>query len=260
MTATMLDFNAGLSGATAEREVFQPLGANRPARGAARSGCCCDPADLREPAKFDPPGSTDRPRPTMAEQNQNSLAMQLLSLIAQLLGMSTEHGNQDSSSTGSPQSSAGKAGAVRSNRPATPDGPATAGRHDLAPAPNDARSNPRMQKLAQVAESNARANGTTGWCLREVNDSLETSGFNIRRQPSAYMAADELARHPDFHEVQPPSDLRSLPAGAVVVWDKGPGKPDGHISIALGNGKEASDHIQNQITNYGTSVRVFFPA
>ena len=56
-----------------------------------------------------------------------------------------------------------------------------------------------------------------------------------------------------------PKDLPKLPPGAVVVWNKGPGHPHGHISISLGGGREASDKIRKQITNYGTSVRVFLP-
>ena len=55
------------------------------------------------------------------------------------------------------------------------------------------------------------------------------------------------------------SDLPKLPAGAIVVWDKGNGHEHGHISIATGDGKEASDLMRNQITNYGTSFRVFMP-
>ena len=88
---------------------------------------------------------------------------------------------------------------------------------------------------------------------------LERQGMNLHGA-SAYMAADQLARNPRFREVQVPANqLRSLPPGAIVVWDRGQGKPHGHISIALGNGQEASDVLRNQITNYGTRHRVFLP-
>jgi hypothetical protein len=69
------------------------------------------------------------------------------------------------------------------------------------------------------------------------------------------------------------SDLASLPRGAVVVWGRSGAKPYGHVSVALGDGREASDHIQRQITGgrYGTDFgngpdpqgrqfRVFLPA
>lgn len=77
---------------------------------------------------------------------------------------------------------------------------------------------------------------------------------------SAYMAADQLAKNNRFQEVKVARDkLRDLPPGATVVWNKGPGHPHGHISIALGNGREASDVIRNQIVNYPSSFRVFMP-
>lgn len=104
---------------------------------------------------------------------------------------------------------------------------------------------------------------------------------------SAYMAADQLrSRYSDrFQEVRlsvPPDQrtqqyLRSLPAGAIVVWGAsndpalreagrraGNGYAHGHISVALGNGYEFSDRDRPQITGsrdparYG-SLTVFLP-
>jgi hypothetical protein len=112
-------------------------------------------------------------------------------------------------------------------------------------------------KLAKDAAANA--NGPGGYCFKWVSNALRRHGVNTSGA-SAYMAADQLAKNPKFREVKVnPQDLKKLPAGAVVVWNKGKGHPHGHISIALGNGKEASDKIRNQITNYGTGVRVFLP-
>lgn len=111
--------------------------------------------------------------------------------------------------------------------------------------------------LARFAAGNA--NGPGGYCYKWVGQALRKFGVNVSGA-SAYMGADQLARNPKFREISvKPQDLPKLPAGAVVVWNKGSGHPHGHISIALGNGKEASDKIRNQITNYGTSVRVFIP-
>lgn len=112
---------------------------------------------------------------------------------------------------------------------------------------------------ALAKDAAANANGPGGYCYKWVANALRRHGVNVSGA-SAYMGADQLAKNPKFTEIKVnPKDLGKLPAGAVVVWNKGPGHPHGHISIALGNGKEASDKIRNQITNYGTSVRVFMP-
>ena len=76
------------------------------------------------------------------------------------------------------------------------------------------------------------------------------------------MAADQLKNSGKYteHSVAA-SQLPSLPAGAIVVWRKTAASPHGHISVALGNGKEASDHIANQMTSLrgDTGFRVFMP-
>lgn len=112
-------------------------------------------------------------------------------------------------------------------------------------------------ELAKYAGENA--NGPGGYCYKWVAQALRKFGVNVSGA-SAYMAADQLAKNPKFREVKvPEKELPKLPAGAVVVWNKGNGHEHGHISIALGNGKEASDKLRNQITGYGTSFRVFLP-
>lgn len=125
----------------------------------------------------------------------------------------------------------------------------------------DPRSNPRMQKLANMAAQNAATVNTRGWCLREVQDSMQAAGFGVKRVGHAFQSAQDFAKNSRFKEVNPPADLRKLPAGAVVVWDKGPGRVSGHISVALGDGREASDHIRPQYTQaeFGTRCRVFYP-
>lgn len=98
-----------------------------------------------------------------------------------------------------------------------------------------------------------------GYCYRGVKHHLRQIGVNLTGG-SAYQAADQLARSGRFREVQVPrSQLRSLPAGAVVVWNRGNGRRHGHISIAMGDGREASDRVRRQITNYPNSFRVFVP-
>lgn len=114
------------------------------------------------------------------------------------------------------------------------------------------------QSLARDAA--CHANGPGGWCLRWVSQDLARHGVNVGGG-SAYQAADQLAQNSRFHEVRGVRNdqLRQLPPGSVVVWDRGPGHEHGHISVALGNGMEASDKLRHQITNYGTGYRVFLP-
>ncbi len=129
------------------------------------------------------------------------------------------------------------------------------------------------KKLAAAAHN---VRGTVGYCLGGVADSLE-SVYGYGSMPdimSAYQAADILAADTGigahFKEVQVKrEDLPNLPAGAIVVWDNNAngggsnvspaGKVHGHISIALGNGQESSDHIANQIVNRDATFRVFYP-
>lgn len=116
--------------------------------------------------------------------------------------------------------------------------------------------------LARVAEQVARNRGTVGRCYAGVADSVARAmGVNLHGG-SAYMAADQLARSGRFREVRvSPDQLRNLPPGAVVVWGRTGASPHGHISVALGNGREASDHVQNQMTSLRgyQNFRVFIP-
>ena len=126
------------------------------------------------------------------------------------------------------------------------------------------------QKLLDAAFNNIL--GTSGWCLKGVNTILNAVyGEQISTGGSAYQAADSLATGngvgAHFAEVDvPPEELTSLPAGAIIVWDRGgnassAGQTHGHISIATGDGREISDHIQSQTTyeSRQVSYRVFYP-
>lgn len=120
------------------------------------------------------------------------------------------------------------------------------------------------EQLAEIARNVGGAEGTKDWCLRGVNDSLEVAyGFRFS-YPSAYQALDGIRAKEGFEEITGnypnAENLRNLPAGAIVIWDKCDQYPHGHISIALGDGTEASDCIRNQITRLGTSsYHVFMP-
>ncbi len=121
--------------------------------------------------------------------------------------------------------------------------------------------NMTASKLAQIAQKDAASLDTVGWCLRGVNNALEDAyGFRLSYE-SAYMAAPALRKKSNlFKEVQVPrSELPNLPAGAIVVWGRNSKHPHGHISIALGDGREASDHIQKQCMNISEEYSVFIP-
>jgi len=114
-------------------------------------------------------------------------------------------------------------------------------------------------RIADEAYWEASRRGTVGWCYNAVADAVERVTGRFLWGAHAYQAADQFASSPHFYEVWN-RDLRSLPAGAVVVWGKGTSR-SGHISVALGNGQEASDHIASQMTYHygGAPSRVFFP-
>ncbi|MHC9539148.1 MAG: hypothetical protein AB9903_06480 [Vulcanimicrobiota bacterium] len=97
-------------------------------------------------------------------------------------------------------------------------------------------------------------------CYKYVADALDDSGI-ILHGGDAYMAADQLACHPKVREIKgvKSEQLTSLPKGAIVVWDRSSDHISGHISISQGNGKETSDLVREQITDYGTTFRVFMP-
>lgn len=127
-------------------------------------------------------------------------------------------------------------------------------------------------KLGDAAQRIAQRMNSVGACAKGVNDALTSLGVPGRGH--AYQKAEQLARNPKFREVNiSSSDLANLPRGAVVVWGRSGAKPYGHVSVALGGGREASDHIQNQVRGgrYGTDFgngpdpqgrqfRVFLPA
>lgn len=118
--------------------------------------------------------------------------------------------------------------------------------------------------IANAAKREASRRSTVGWCYAGVATALDRvknlSATLYGR--SAYMAAPILAKSSEFKEVKVKSkDLPNLTAGSIVVWGKTSLSPHGHISVALGNGKEASDHVSKQLTALRghTNARVFVP-
>lgn len=205
------------------------------------------------PIAFGAPFQEQMPNPAlMAQEITSTLLLLLMSLMAGPPASSLSGGDSFAFSapaaTSASSASPGLGGSAASGAGATTDPSQFQGGTETG------------RKLASIAQQEA-TNGDSqgGWCLRDVSRALSKVGINVSGA-SAYMAADQLANNPKVKEIKASSsELSKLPPGAIVVWDKGPGHPHGHISIALGNGKEASDLVRNQITNYGTSFRVFVP-
>jgi len=127
--------------------------------------------------------------------------------------------------------------------------------------------NPNISnKLANIAEKNALRTNTRGRCAAIATDSInKTDLTNGRiRVGSAYQTDSILENNKNFKEVSvSKSDLKNLPAGCVVVWQPFTDSHNrfhehGHIAVTLGNGKEASDHVQNQLVA-NSRYSVFVP-
>lgn len=122
-------------------------------------------------------------------------------------------------------------------------------------------TSPTGTRISDFAVNNAKqVDDGYRQCYKYVADALDDSGI-ILHGGDAYMAADQLARHPKVREIKglKSEQLTSLPKGAIVVWDRSSDHVSGHISISQGNGKETSDLVREQITDYGTTFRVFMP-
>ncbi len=196
----------------------------------------------------------------MLMQNQ-----MLLGMISMLIQLMTGQGGANAGALGGSPASLGStpsiggadSGSSSGARSSGTSSGAGAGAADPSQFSGGTETGRKLAAEAQKEATNGDSQG--GWCFRDAGRALAKVGINTSGA-SAYMAADQLAKNPKVKEIKvSQADLPKLPPGAIVVWDKGPGHEHGHISIALGNGKEASDLVRNQITNYGTSFRVFMP-
>lgn len=196
------------------------------------------------------------------EDATNSLdeAIQNYNTLVSTVQMSAEARKQEQEALKAMQNSA-SAGA-----------PNSFGLNSVAPSPapeNLLKMGYNPQKGAQLASAalgTGSSMGSTGWCYAGVIQSLAKVGVGGLYGESAYMAADQLAQRGDFAEMtgggwaSNTEILSSLPAGAVVVWNRSDVNIHGHISVSIGDGREASDHTTGQYTNCGNGTfRVFLP-
>lgn len=114
-------------------------------------------------------------------------------------------------------------------------------------------------KLAQAAENNALIVNTPGLALREVSKVLREFGFRLGNHSGCFHLVNDLRNSTLLQEVQlQRRQLSHLPPGVIVVWDKAPGLQFGHISIALGGGREASSTVGQQLI-LNANHWVFYP-
>lgn len=113
-------------------------------------------------------------------------------------------------------------------------------------------------RLANIASKNTV--GFTKQCATYVKNAIQKSGLGAYEYGDAYECANILKRNKNFKEISTNGvNLSSLPAGCVLVYDKGVAgysSKYGHIEITLGNGKAASDGVTNNIRQ---GARVFVP-
>ncbi len=140
--------------------------------------------------------------------------------------------------------------ATRDVEPASAAGAATEG-YDAALGQALARAS------AAISGGNPRPGGH---CYGRVADAVDAVIGRFLSGEHAYQAAAQLAARKTLFTESSASDLSSLPAGAIVVWGKGT-SASGHISVALGDGRESSDFVGKQMTHHygGAGARVFLP-
>ncbi len=116
------------------------------------------------------------------------------------------------------------------------------------------------QKFAKDVASHSV--GFTGKCSTYVRQALQRTGLYNGHTASAYQMGAVLANNKNFQEVSASSvDLKNLPAGCIVVYDKGAAgynSQHGHIEVTLGDGTACSDgRTYNQRT--AQNMRIFVP-
>jgi len=122
-------------------------------------------------------------------------------------------------------------------------------------------------RIAQEAKATATRMNSFNKCAYGVETSLSKLGINFTGH--AYQLKAQLDKDKRFVKVNATDEqMKHLPPGAIVVHNnnpayKGPGLGGqyGHVSVALGNGMEASDHISKQMIHHyaGGGRSVYYP-
>ncbi len=103
------------------------------------------------------------------------------------------------------------------------------------------------ERIAKSAYHTATEMNTKGACAAGVGKALRDIGIDVARMsskdpssPSAFYMADILEERDDFEEV----DYDNKQPGDVLVFGPTDSKVHGHTTVYLGDGQEASDHVQ----------------
>ncbi|MFB6350015.1 D-alanyl-D-alanine carboxypeptidase family protein [Moraxella sp. ZJ142] len=90
----------------------------------------------------------------------------------------------------------------------------------------------RAAKAAQHATRNWQGSRRNGKCATFVRQDLQAGGYSFTPQPSAYMYHSEgILKQIGFTRLNADLTTFKPQAGDIVVWDRRPGKPHGHIQI-----------------------------
>lgn len=115
--------------------------------------------------------------------------------------------------------------------------------------------------LALAQDVASHAIGFTGHCAKHVNNALTRQGLDNTRG-DAWTRASGLAQNKNFQEISANDvDLKSLPAGCILVYDKGAAgysSQYGHIEVTLGDGTACSDGRTRNLRK-SNRMRIFVP-
>lgn len=89
-----------------------------------------------------------------------------------------------------------------------------------------------------------------GLCATYVKMAIRDSGGGSYVNGHAYQMTDILSKNKKFKRISTNVDLKSLPAGCILVYGKGVenySNEYGHVEITLGDGRAASDAITKNL-------------
>lgn len=96
----------------------------------------------------------------------------------------------------------------------------------------------KNDNMLRVARKRATRTGSFSHCYRGVKRILAGSGISLgptANEGAAYMAANSLAIHPDFIEINCEiKDIPNLPDGTIITWGRSRSRPYGHIEVKDG--------------------------
>lgn len=115
------------------------------------------------------------------------------------------------------------------------------------------------KKLANIALNDSV--GFTKKCATYVKKAINKANLGNYQQGHAYQMTNILKNNKNFEEISVENvDVKSLPAGCVLVYDKGVNgysSKYGHTEITTGDGRAVSDGITNNL--YKKPSAIFMP-